>query len=159
MADILNNATGMTKEKDKITSFLSPYEVPDITGDELDVDKALSDKPDLDVDSDTIVVNLSDPEAKPKVLNVTLPPKMPEKAPDSSIEPKTEPQPDNAKAASKKTPKTDNMASKDGTKETAKEEKPEVNVNVTVNNNDNIRWEWFTFFKVAYCIISGNCDH
>ena len=121
------------KKETGVTNFLSPYEVPEITGDELDVDQALSSKPDLDVDNDTIVVNLSDPNAKPKVLGVTLPPQKPETPP--SVEEPEQPAEEPKENTGDKGEENTGDAKADD-KGADKAEKPEVNVNVTVNNND-----------------------
>ena len=44
---------------ESITNFLDPKSIPDVTGDDLDVDKELDKKSDLDTDSDTIEVNIT----------------------------------------------------------------------------------------------------
>ena len=56
-----------------ITKFLDPGIVPEVTGDDLDVDKELDKKSDLSSDSDTVEVDLSKDADKPKVSNVVLP--------------------------------------------------------------------------------------
>ena len=72
---------------ESITKFLDPKSVPEVTGDDLDIDDALDNKSDLSDDSDTIEVDLSKEAEKPKVSDVVLPGKIDsETAKDDSSE-------------------------------------------------------------------------
>ena len=115
---------------ESITKFLDPKAVPEVTGDDLDVDKELS-KSDLADDSDTIEVNVSkEKEAKPKVSSVVLPGKKEsdtetetDKAEETSSEETSEESSESSSESGEEQEKSDEGSKDESSEDTSKDEK------------------------------------
>lgn len=108
---------------ESITNFLDPKSIPNITGDELEVDKELDKKSDLDTDSDTIEVNITNKieppkaETKTKVKDTTLPGKLESLVDDEKDDSKEE-------SSEEETSSEESSSEEETSKEETKEEEP-----------------------------------